>query len=76
MKPPSEQIDIQKLVARPPDGIVRHLKLRAAADKLLTRTRLFLSDHKPETRTASQREVLHRRLMLSAILEVEKCLNR
>ena len=73
---PSDHIDMAKLVSKPPDGVVRHLKLRAAADKLRMRISLFLGDHPLNTRTASKRDVLHRRLILSAALEVEKCLKR
>lgn len=73
---PSEQIDTEKLVLKPPDGVVRHLKLRAAVDRLLTRTGLFLSDHKVEARLASKREVRRRVMLRSAILEVKRCLNQ
>ena len=72
---PSDQIDTAKLVRQPPDGVIRHLKLRATADRLITRISLLLSDHRIETDTAPKQEVQRRVLLRSAILEVRKCLN-
>lgn len=73
---PSDRIDTAKLVRQPPDGVNKNLKLRAAADRLITRTSLYLQDHPIVVLTASDREVKRRVLLRSAILEVRKCMDR
>ncbi len=79
---PSDQIDTAKLVRQPPDGVVRHQRLRLAADKLLKRISLYLEDHPLNEDDwemficdATELDKQRRVLLKSAILEVKKCLD-
>lgn len=72
---PSEQIDTTKMLRQPPGAVIRHHKLRLAADRLVMRTCRFLNHH-PVYFPVSKQEVRRRVLLRSAILEVERCLGQ
>lgn len=78
MKPPSEQIDTGKLVRQPPDGVIRHLKLRAAAGKLVKRVHQVLVDDRRRNPRgkASVKDVSRQYMLEGAMLEVQKCLDQ